>query len=254
MPASAKSPDSGGRRGSPALLAATVLGSVLVVLSAVGYGLGALGLEALGGNLIPASLLVWVAGAVLVLAGAPKLIRGHRTRLGCASLALCAVAPVVVVWDNLPRDLFRVSTERLLGDCDDNLRTIGQALLKYRADYGCFPTTGTQGDSIGSLMLLHPKYLREPFDLLCRGDKVTRVPERPHHVGPAAWKDGCSYSYDGSARSGAPPDHMMVWDKSAAFHLGSRFVLFADGSVELLPEEEFQRRLAQQRLAHRPGE
>jgi prepilin-type processing-associated H-X9-DG protein len=137
--------------------------------------------------------------------------------------------------------------------CDHNLNVLGQALLRYRAEWDSFPTTGKEGDVIASLALVYPKHLRNERYWACPGHETGLLPASAFHVAPEARESACSYYYDSSAPPTAGPAYMLLWDKSPEFHSGRRYVFFADGSVKLLHEEEFERRLARQLQAATTG-
>ena len=60
-------------------------------------------------------------------------------------------------------------------------------------------------------------------------------------------EETCSYGWVPGLGTDSPPDHIVAYDKSVEHHKDGRNVLCVDGHVEWMKEEEFQKRLAEQR-------
>jgi prepilin-type processing-associated H-X9-DG protein len=56
-----------------------------------------------------------------------------------------------------------------------------------------------------------------------------------------------SYRWVAGLKAVSRPDFIMMYDKSVEHHKDGRNVLCVDGHVEWMKEEEFQKRLAEQR-------
>jgi hypothetical protein len=139
----------------------------------------------------------------------------------------------------IPRYLFYRSTARMAGPFAGDLAVIGRALRAYRAAEGSFPTTGVPNDSLGSLMLLHPRYLRDLSVLVRQGEEL---PDEPYERGSPAWEKACGHCYyDSSISPTAEPDRMIMWERSVRAKSGVRYVLLVSGEVRFASDDEFRK-------------
>lgn len=106
--------------------------------------------------------------------------------------------------------------------CQSNVRRIGRALDAYAEDH--------QGRLPPTLIELHPKYLRDTWDLDCA------PPEQKGYV----YVPGLD-----TRRFPTPEEIMVVFDRYGN-HEDGRTVLFMDGAVTFMTEAELQQALAKQ--------
>jgi len=148
--------------------------------------------------------------------------RGNRGRVGKA--ALCAVLAACVVLAGCHKRV-RIGADK--ANCMSNLRQIGIAWMEYL-------------DTIGNHRFLPPDLktlldegvVTEPRIFVCPSDDGVTV---------AGWY--CSYDSifemtDTKLTDRMPSDLPIAWDKEC-FHGDGRCVLFKDGHVEFVREEDF---------------
>lgn len=199
-------------------------------------------------SLLPICFLSQLTGLILGIFSLVNIGKSQG-RLKGKGLAIAAVviSPSLMLFSLLMLAMLLPAVARARGEarkmvCRSNLNQIGKAIYVYRdANNDKFPTTETPGDSAGSLALLCPDYI-DAKAFICASD-----PDRkPGMAGASLTEETCSYYYDNTVPPHAPSDRMIVWDKSPDWHYASRNVLFVDGHVEHIREDEFQRRLADQ--------
>ena len=187
---------------------------------------------------IRASIIAWMLllGSRVLLALGQK--SGCVRMLGCVSIGSSLALPIVLM---LPQahGLFDCSAARVGGHAPEGLEAIGRALRAYRAAEGSFPTTGVPDDSLGSLMLLHPRYLRDLSVLVRQGEEL---PDEPYERGSQAWEEACGHCYyDNSISPAAEPDRMIMWERSVRASSGVRYVLLVSGEVRFATDDEFRK-------------
>jgi len=202
-------------------------------------------------SLVPACGVTQIVGLILGIVSLVKIGRSGGMLKGKGlGIAAVVIAPILLIFSlflALPAaGLFLPAVSRARGEarraaCMNNLHQLGFALMVYQNDHGEFPSTGRPGDSAGSLALLYPDYVPDLRLFRCPADRGRAGLE----LG-ALTEETCSYHYDNTVPPNASYDRMLAWDKSPDYHYGARCVLFADGHIESLSEEEFQSRLAEQ--------
>ena len=175
----------------------------------------------------------WVLAVVSVACGIAAVVRikqrGDQKGMGLAALALLigglASAYHLHVSVLRPRlQSIRAANARM--ECRNNLRVLGEALTRYVGASG--------GEYPASLEDLYPLYVEERRRFVCPGD-----PE------PVLGKSDLllSYSYVGSKRGDRGAQTIVAFDREATHHGGKgRNVLYADGQVRWMPEQEVQER------------
>jgi len=106
--------------------------------------------------------------------------------------------------------------------CDEGLITIGQALAAYQQR--------SDGRNPPRLEVLVETGMVNPWVLVC--------PAGPFGVGES------SYVYRGGDLSSLAPHNMIVAYDKKPWHKQRRNILFADGRVQRLPEDKFERSIA----------
>lgn len=126
----------------------------------------------------------------------------------------------------------------------NNVRMLLLASIQYAMDHdGAFPPDFET--------LLKLAYLTAPkvFIAPASGDEVRA--DYPGELKNATMADlklgpeNCSYVFVWKARHSDPPNTIVIYEKKP-FTRGGRIVGFNDGHVEFIPEEKFQKRLAEQ--------
>ncbi len=124
------------------------------------------------------------------------------------------------------------------------LRLLMGSLKMYAAMEGEFPPNFET--------LLHSPYLRSPDGLIApdSDDEVRpdypRVPARASLDELKLGPENCSYVLVVGVRVVDPPDTIVIYEKKP-FARGGRHVGFRNGWVEFMPEERFQKLLAEQK-------
>ena len=121
--------------------------------------------------------------------------------------------------------------------CISNLKQIGLALMMYASDHkDKFPE---------DIRELYPDYISTGTVLKCPGDKTIPDTQKVEPDTPI------SYTYvKGLSRKDSNPSKMIIlYDSSPDYHEGEgRNVLFIDGHVAWMPEEQFQKLLGEQKF------
>ncbi len=133
--------------------------------------------------------------------------------------------------------------------CRENLTVVGTALKKHRdANNGALPWTSKAEGDDALIKLMKEQFGSEQSareHLLCIG----AVFKGPFSIDE---KGGEKVSYDvidpAKLRPGEDPLDPLIFDRTPDFHKGSRVVLFEDYSVRFLPEADFQKVLAGERV------
>jgi len=127
--------------------------------------------------------------------------------------------------------------------CKNNLKMIGLALHIYSTDHdGHFPQGKTAATVIEELVA--GDYLPGEGTFICpaaAGDHEAW--ERTKKISAAT----VSYRWVPGLNVISPPDFIIMYDKSLEHHGNGRNALFVDGHVEWMLEEDFQKRLAEQK-------
>lgn len=141
--------------------------------------------------------------------------------------------------DELARQAESIQKTR---DCSNNLKQVGLFLVMYVSKFGSDQVYPEPGELLTTLFTLPTpvQAVGAGCELLlpCRESDETNTPESVSKRDPAAT------SYESIVlpiSNGTPPGSPIVWDKKPC-HIGMRNVLFFDGHVETLAEDEFQRR------------
>jgi len=134
--------------------------------------------------------------------------------------------------------------------CKNNLKMIGLALHIYSTDHDeYFPQGKTAATVIEELVA--GDYLPADSEVfICpaaAGDHEAW--ERTKKISAAT----VSYRWVPGLNVISPPDFIIMYDKSLEHHGNGRNVLFVDGHVEWMREEDFQKRLAEQKERMREG-
>ncbi len=142
------------------------------------------------------------------------------------ALAVCSVHGYTKVWQPMVDRFVQYKAGQV---CQQNMRTIYRALNRYSIDHnGHYP---------GTLGALYPRYLKSAECLRC-----------PSARDPVMLPNGyaTSYKYFGASASSQAPRTVLLMDHHALNHqlkhasLG-RYVLYADGTVVLVPESHAAR-------------
>jgi type II secretory pathway pseudopilin PulG len=126
------------------------------------------------------------------------------------------------------------TVDRKVHSCQDNLRMIGTALMQYASDHNGLLPIGPEW-----YKALNYEYLRRHNALLCPARMA---------VGRAS-EATTDYVYNPNRVSTKEPsDYPLLWDKKTAHEMPGRNVLFVDGNIRWLSEDEFQKLLARYRV------
>ncbi len=133
--------------------------------------------------------------------------------------------------------------------CKNDLKQIGIALHVYAADHvGQFPREERPVEAFWELL---PGYLNTARVFVCPGAKAdVEAWERTEEL----TEETCSYGWVAGLGTDSPGDFILAFDKSPDHHGGGRNVLFVDGHVEFMKEDEFQKKMVQQREKMKAGE
>jgi prepilin-type processing-associated H-X9-DG protein len=175
----------------------------------------------------------------------PKRSRAWMWQLPIAILVLLGIVLALTPGHRRAARSARRST------CKNNLSQIGLALHMYSTDHeGKFPDAYTAAEMFGDLV--EEGYL----------DKTWGFWRIPLHVCPGAkqdikaWKrtrqlteETSSYGWVAGLDADSPPKFVLAFDKTADHHRPGemRMILFVDGHVELMLEENFQEYMSWQR-------
>jgi hypothetical protein len=215
-----------GSEGAPPLPPKT---SGLAIASLV---LGILGIVSCGLASIPGLIL-----------GIVSLVRIRRSRGALGGRGFAIAGTIVSVVFILLGFLGALRLARALGGvkvivqaarCSTNLHFIGTGIAAYKEASG--------GQLPDGLEDLWPEHLKSPDVLLCPAD------QEPMTIGEDL---KCSYHYVGPISLAAASKLILVYEKEgnhvipggSGSQISGRGVLFADGRVEFLSEDDFQARL-----------
>lgn len=126
------------------------------------------------------------------------------------------------------------TTDRRVHSCQENLRMIGTALMQYASDHNGLLPIGPEW-----YKALNYEYLRRNNALLC-----------PARMAVGRTSDATTdYIYNPNRVStNDPSDCPLLWDKKTAHETPGRNVLFVDGSIRWLGEDEFRILLTRYRI------
>jgi hypothetical protein len=130
--------------------------------------------------------------------------------------------------------------------CKNNLKMIGLALHIYATDHEeSFPKGKTAAAVISELVEgdYLPSYEGYGVFMCPAAEADQKAWERTKKISAAT----VSYRWVAGLKAVSRPDFIMMYDKSVEHHKDGRNVLCVDGHVEWMKEEEFQKRLAEQR-------
>jgi prepilin-type processing-associated H-X9-DG protein len=126
------------------------------------------------------------------------------------------------------------TADRRVDSCQDNLRMIGTALMQCANDHNGLLPIGPEW-----YKALDYEYLKRNGALLC----PARIA-----VGRAS-EATTDYIYNPNRVSTREPgDYPLLWDKKTAHELQGRNVLFVDGNIRWLSEDDFQTLLARYKI------
>ncbi len=119
--------------------------------------------------------------------------------------------------------------------CQDHLRTVAMALRQYATDHNGNYPTGAQWYTS-----LDYEYLNRTGALLCPARLAVGAPSEAK----------VDYIYNGQSHPSvnAPADYPLLWDRKGAHDRLGRNVMFADGRVAWVGEDEFQQALARYKI------
>jgi prepilin-type processing-associated H-X9-DG protein len=166
-------------------------------------------------------------------------------------VVICVLGFAAVVrWGWYPADA-RARRSSRRAECKNKLREIGLALDMYSAGHkGKFPDGETAADVFSQLV--EGEYLSEEVGRY--GTPVYVCPGAKEDI--KAWKrsrqlteETCSYEWVAGIDADSPPKFVLAFDKTADHHRPGemRMILFVDGHVELMLEENFQEYMSWQR-------
>jgi len=158
-------------------------------------------------------------------------------------IVAAAVLPASVEGMKLGRD------RAMTASCNVNLKIIGLALHIYSTDHNEYFPKGKTAAAVMS-ELKDGGYLEDygmdgeyPVFICPSAERDQKAWERTKKISMAT----VSYRWVPGLNVISPPDFIIMYDKSVEHHGTGRNALFVDGHVEWMKEEEFQKRLAEQK-------
>lgn len=193
-------------------------------------------------NLRPGYLTLEIAPEGLTL-------RGHRA-FESGDTTLAVVGSVAMVASIVTPTLVRGRSEAYKVQCANNLKQLYMAALIYSDEMGTRAFPYSPKGSLASLQILIDS---EPGGLRPEVFVCPEGMESPAYVQGGTWtlqEDNCSYEIVSRKTKNTAPDRMLMYDKRP-HHKGGRNVIFTDGRIRFLQEDEFQKRWAKERPASR---